>query len=115
MMLKQQLLKQAFRRSRVKSSGYVPDERAADAIADIKQINIPLVADIHFDYRLALKALKVALIKYVSIQVILVVAIVEAVVNAAKERGIPIRIGKRRFIRASHFRKVRVPNCRWYG
>ncbi|TKI95547.1 flavodoxin-dependent (E)-4-hydroxy-3-methylbut-2-enyl-diphosphate synthase, partial [Bacillus cereus] len=73
----------------------VPDERAADAIADIKkQINIPLVADIHFDYRLALKAIEGGIDK---------VRInpgnigrrhkVEAVVNAAKERGIPIRIG----------------------
>ena len=36
-----------------------PDERAADAIADIKkQINIPLVVDIHFDYKLALKAIE---------------------------------------------------------
>ena len=34
-----------------------PDERAADAIAEIKKrINIPLVADIHFDYKLALKS-----------------------------------------------------------
>lgn len=73
----------------------VPDERAANAIADIKkQINIPLVADIHFDYRLALKAIEGGIDK---------VRInpgnigrrhkVEAVVNAAKERGIPIRIG----------------------
>ncbi|BBP90753.1 hypothetical protein BsIDN1_43710 [Bacillus safensis] len=36
-----------------------PDERAANAIADIKkQINIPLVVDIHFDYKLALKAIE---------------------------------------------------------
>ena len=36
-----------------------PDERAANAIADIKKrINIPLVADIHFDYKLALKAIE---------------------------------------------------------
>ena len=34
-----------------------PDERAANAIADIKKrINIPLVADIHFDYKLAFKS-----------------------------------------------------------
>src|SRR5512137_2564019 len=37
----------------------VPDMEAADAIVDIKKgIKIPLVADIHFDYRLALAALK---------------------------------------------------------
>ena len=37
----------------------VPDERAADAIPEIKKrINIPLVADIHFNYKLALKAIE---------------------------------------------------------
>ena len=37
----------------------VPDEEAALAIAGIKErISIPLVADIHFDYRLALKAVE---------------------------------------------------------
>lgn len=36
-----------------------PDQRAADALAEIKsRINIPLVVDIHFDYRLALKAIE---------------------------------------------------------
>ena len=36
-----------------------PDMRAAEAIADIKaRINIPLVVDIHFDYKLALKAIE---------------------------------------------------------
>src|SRR5690242_14921943 len=73
----------------------VPDERAANAIPDIKkQISIPLVADIHFDYKLALKAIEGG-----------VDAIrinpgnigrrekVEAVVNAAKAKNLPIRIG----------------------
>ena len=37
----------------------VPDMVAAKAIADIKkQIHIPLVVDIHFDYRLALECMK---------------------------------------------------------
>ena len=37
----------------------VPDKRAADALREIKQnISIPLVADIHFDHRLALEALE---------------------------------------------------------
>lgn len=95
----------------------VPDERAANAIADIKkQINIPLVADIHFDYRLALKAIEGGIDK---------VRInpgnigrrhkVEAVVNAAKNAVFNPYRCKRRFIRTSHFRKVRIPNCRWYG
>src|SRR5690625_1413402 len=36
-----------------------PDERAADAIPEIKKrISLPLVADVHFDYRLALKAIE---------------------------------------------------------
>ena len=36
-----------------------PDERAADAIPEIKKrIHIPFVVDIHFDYRLALKAIE---------------------------------------------------------
>ena len=36
-----------------------PDERAAYAIGEIKkQINIPLVVDIHFDYKLALIAIE---------------------------------------------------------
>ena len=37
----------------------VPDMMAAEAIKDIvKRIHIPLVADIHFDYRLALKSIE---------------------------------------------------------
>lgn len=37
----------------------VPDQESADAISKIKkQIHIPLVADIHFDYRLAIEAIK---------------------------------------------------------
>jgi (E)-4-hydroxy-3-methylbut-2-enyl-diphosphate synthase len=37
----------------------VPDIEAAEALRDIKKgIRIPLIADIHFDYRLALKALE---------------------------------------------------------
>src|SRR5690625_6070153 len=36
-----------------------PDDRAADAIPEIKKrINIPLVVDIHFNYKLALKAIE---------------------------------------------------------
>jgi (E)-4-hydroxy-3-methylbut-2-enyl-diphosphate synthase len=73
----------------------VPDTEAAGAIVDIKKgISIPLVADIHFDYRLALAALESGAdglrlnpgniggpdkVKNVAL--------------AAKERGVPIRIG----------------------
>ena len=73
----------------------VNNQEAAAAIKDIKrQISIPLVADIHFDHRLALQAIENGIDK---------VRInpgnigrrdkVEAVVKACKERGIPIRIG----------------------
>lgn len=73
----------------------VPDERAANAIADIKKrIHIPLVADIHFDYRLALKAIEGGVDKIrINPGNIGRKEKVEAVVNAAKKRGIPIRIG----------------------
>lgn len=72
-----------------------PDERAANAIADIKKrINIPLVADIHFDYKLALKAIEGGVDKIrINPGNIGKREKVEAVVKAAKERGIPIRIG----------------------
>ena len=42
----------------------VPDMKAADAIGEIKkQIHIPLVADIHFDYRLALRVMELGIDK----------------------------------------------------
>lgn len=73
----------------------VNNEEAAAAIKEIKkQIHIPLVADIHFNYKLALMAIENGIDK---------VRInpgnigrrdkVEAVVKACKEKGIPIRIG----------------------
>ena len=73
----------------------VPDMEAAQAVGEIKkQISIPLVVDIHFDYRLALEAVK---------QGCDAVRInpgnigspdrVAAVAAACKERGVPIRIG----------------------
>ncbi|GAA0457718.1 flavodoxin-dependent (E)-4-hydroxy-3-methylbut-2-enyl-diphosphate synthase [Alkalibacillus silvisoli] len=72
-----------------------PDERAADAIPEIKkQINIPLVVDIHFDYRLALKAIEGGADKIrINPGNIGKRERIEAVVNAAKAKGIPIRIG----------------------
>ena len=73
----------------------VPDMPAANNIANIKaRVDVPLIADIHFDYRLALKAIE---------QGIDALRInpgnigsqdrVEAVVKAAKAKHIPIRIG----------------------
>jgi (E)-4-hydroxy-3-methylbut-2-enyl-diphosphate synthase len=72
-----------------------PDERAANAIPEIKKrINIPLVVDIHFDYKLALKAIAGGADKIrINPGNIGKREKVEAVVNAAKKRGIPIRIG----------------------
>lgn len=73
----------------------VPDMSAAEAIKDIKrQISIPLVADIHFDYRLALKAIENGVDKLrINPGNIGSEDRVKAVVDAAKEKGIPIRIG----------------------
>ncbi|SHE63469.1 4-hydroxy-3-methylbut-2-en-1-yl diphosphate synthase [Seinonella peptonophila] len=72
-----------------------PDMRAAEAIPNIKkQISIPLVADIHFDYKLALKAIEGGIDKIrINPGNIGRREKVEAVVRAAKEREIPIRIG----------------------
>lgn len=73
----------------------VPDMVAAEAIKDIvKKINIPLVADIHFDYRLALKAIENGVDKLrINPGNIGSEDRIKAVVEAAKKRKIPIRIG----------------------
>jgi (E)-4-hydroxy-3-methylbut-2-enyl-diphosphate synthase len=73
----------------------VPDMEAAHAIPQIKQaINIPLIADIHFDYRLALEALNAGVDALrLNPGNIGDTEQIKTVVKAAKERGIPIRIG----------------------
>jgi (E)-4-hydroxy-3-methylbut-2-enyl-diphosphate synthase len=73
----------------------VPDETAARAIVDIKKgIKIPLIADIHFDYRLALAALDSGVDGLrLNPGNIGEADKVKAVVLAAKERAVPIRIG----------------------
>ncbi|GFH42478.1 4-hydroxy-3-methylbut-2-en-1-yl diphosphate synthase (flavodoxin) [Lactococcus hodotermopsidis] len=73
----------------------VPDMTAALALADIKaQINIPLVADIHFDYRLALQAIESGVDKIrINPGNIGRKDRVEKVVEACKAKNIPIRIG----------------------
>ena len=73
----------------------VPHMEAAEAISKIKkEIHIPLVADIHFDYRLALKAIENGIDKIrINPGNIGDHDRVKQVVTAAKERGIPIRIG----------------------
>jgi (E)-4-hydroxy-3-methylbut-2-enyl-diphosphate synthase len=73
----------------------VPDMQAAQALKQIKKgIHIPLIADIHFDYRLALEALKSGVdclrLNPGNISDPEKVALV---VKAAKERKVPIRIG----------------------
>lgn len=73
----------------------VPTMEAAEALTEIKkQIRIPLVADIHFDYRLAIAAMEHGADKIrINPGNIGSPERVRAVVNAAKERGIPIRVG----------------------
>ena len=73
----------------------VNDMAAAEAITEIKsRIHIPLVADIHFDYRLALKAIENGIDKLrINPGNIGDISRIEAVVKACKEKNIPIRIG----------------------
>ena len=73
----------------------VPDKDSADAFAKIKKsTNMPLVADIHFDYMMALEAIKG---KADCIRInpgnIGKEEKVKQVVSAAKDNGVPIRVG----------------------
>ena len=73
----------------------VPDMAAAKAVGAIKeQIHIPLVVDIHFDYRLALEAIAAGADKVrINPGNIGGEDRVKAVADACARRGIPIRIG----------------------
>lgn len=73
----------------------VPDMTAAKAIGKIKKkIHIPLVADIHFDYKLALEAIEQGIDKVrINPGNIGSDEKVKAVVQACKKKKIPIRIG----------------------
>lgn len=73
----------------------VPTLEAAKAIAEIKkQIHIPLVADIHFDYKMAIAAMEYGADKIrINPGNIGGQENVAAVVAVAKERNIPIRVG----------------------
>lgn len=73
----------------------VPTLEAAKAIKEIKkEINIPLVADIHFDYKMAIAAMENGADKIrINPGNIGSIEKVEAVVKVAKERNIPIRVG----------------------
>ena len=73
----------------------VPTMEAAMAIKEIKKaIHIPLVADIHFDYRLAIAAIECGADKIrINPGNIGSEERVQAVVDKAKEYGVPIRVG----------------------
>ena len=73
----------------------VPDMRAAEAVGALKAGSpVPLVADIHFDYRLALKAAEQGIDKIrINPGNIGSPDRVEAVAKACKDRGISIRVG----------------------
>ena len=73
----------------------VPTMEAAKALSEIKkQIHIPLVADIHFDYKLAIAAMENGADKIrINPGNIGDDTRLKAVVNTAKERNIPIRVG----------------------
>lgn len=73
----------------------VPTLEAAKAVAEIKkQITVPLVADIHFDYKMALAAIENGADKIrINPGNIGSRDRVKAVVDAARERNVPIRVG----------------------
>ncbi len=73
----------------------VPTKEAALAVKEIKkQITIPLVADIHFDYKMAIAAMENGADKIrINPGNIGSKERIEAVVSCAKERNIPIRVG----------------------
>ena len=73
----------------------VPTMEAAKALAEIKkQVELPIVADIHFDYKLAIAAMENGADKIrINPGNIGSIDRVKAVVDVAKERNIPIRVG----------------------
>ncbi len=73
----------------------VPTMEAAQALAEIKkQVSIPVVADIHFDYRLAIAAMEHGADKIrINPGNIGSIDRIQAVVDVARERNIPIRVG----------------------
>ena len=73
----------------------VPNMEAAQALQEIKkQIHIPLVADIHFDYKMAIMAMENGADKIrINPGNIGGTDKIKAVVDVARERNIPIRVG----------------------
>ncbi|MBH0199034.1 MAG: flavodoxin-dependent (E)-4-hydroxy-3-methylbut-2-enyl-diphosphate synthase [Nitrospira sp.] len=72
----------------------VPDEEAAAALPKIKAaMTVPLIADIHFDHRLALQAAKIVDCVRINPGNIGAWWKVEEVIKAVNDNGIPIRVG----------------------
>ena len=73
----------------------IPDGEAAESLATIKKsVSLPIIADIHFDYRLALGALKAGVDGLrLNPGNIVDKEQIATVVNIAREREVPIRIG----------------------
>ncbi|TKS61485.1 MAG: 4-hydroxy-3-methylbut-2-en-1-yl diphosphate synthase [Nitrospira sp.] len=72
----------------------VPDEEAAKALPQIKAaMTVPLIADIHFDHRLALRAAKIVDCVRINPGNIGAWWKVEEVIKAVNDHGIPIRVG----------------------
>ncbi|MBI5673334.1 MAG: flavodoxin-dependent (E)-4-hydroxy-3-methylbut-2-enyl-diphosphate synthase [Nitrospirae bacterium] len=72
----------------------VPDDEAAHALPKIKAaMTVPLIADIHFDHRLALKAAQIVDCVRINPGNIGAWWKVEEVIKAVNERGIPLRVG----------------------
>jgi len=73
----------------------VPTMEAADAFREIRrQVNVPLVADIHFDYKIALKVAEYGVdCLRINPGNIGSEKKIRAVIDAAKDKGIPLRIG----------------------
>ena len=73
----------------------IPTLEAAKAIAEIKKrVSIPIVGDIHFDYKMAIAAMENGVDKIrINPGNIGSIENVKAVVDVAKERNIPIRVG----------------------
>lgn len=72
----------------------VPNTEAAKAFAEVrKQTAVPLVADIHFDYRLAIRAIEAGADKIRINPGNIAEKQLDSVIDCAKSHGVPIRIG----------------------
>ena len=83
----------------------VPTMDAAEAFKQIKQqVNIPLVADIHFDYRIALKVAEYGVdCLRINPGNIGREDRIRAVVDCARDKNIPIRIGGKRWLAGKRY------------